>query len=336
MKNGLIKFSVLVTLVLTNIFPLSVLSATTGSFSDVPANHPNFAAIEFLKNEGIISGYPDGTFRPAQVVNRAEALKIVLNAKSTPLNNVTATSFKDIAPSDWFAQYVETAKTLKIVSGNPDGTFAPARTVNKVEFLKMLLLTYDVQFVNYKLPTKPLYPDAADNTQWYIPYLDFAKNINLIVPNAAGNIEPDKGLTRGEVAEIVYKMIVVIRGGPVQLLLSRSEALLMQSIFDLQANALDDAAADIKAAKELASQALEKAPDEAIVKAALKVIEAFESLVTAFKQAAAAQNDLALQSAGTAYNTAEEARVISSAVENLALQVKAAAKSLADDIRTRQ
>lgn len=335
MKKGLINLTVLVALIIS-LIPLSALSAANPSFSDVPLNHPNYAAIEFLKAEGIIGGYPDGTYKPGQVVNRAEALKIVLNAKGTAVIEATTSSFKDIAQSDWFAKYVETAKNLKIVSGNPDGTFAPARTVNKVEFLKMLLLTYDVQFVNYQLPAKPLYPDAADNSQWYIPYLDFAKNINLIVPDATGNINPAQGLTRGEVADIVYKLIVILRGGPVQLLLSRSEALLMQSIFDLQAGALDDAAANIKAAKELASQALEKAPEEIIVKAALKIIVSFEALVTAFKQAAAAQNDLAVISAGTAYNTAEEARVISNAVENLAIQVKAAAKSLADDVRSRQ
>ncbi len=335
MKKGLINLTVLVALIMS-LLPVSALSATNPSFSDVPVNHPNYTAIEFLKAEGIIGGYPDGTYKPGQVVNRAEALKIVLNAKGTAVIEATATSFKDIALSDWFAKYVETAKNLKIVSGNPGGTFAPARTVNKVEFLKMLLLTYDVQFVNYQLPAKPLYPDAADNSQWYIPYLDFAKNINLIVPDATGNINPAQGLTRGEVADIVYKLIVILRGGPVQLLLSRSEALLMQSIFDLQAGALDDAAANIKAAKELASQALEKAPEEIIVKAALKIIVSFEALVTAFKQAAAAQNDLAVISAGTAYNTAEEARVISNAVENLAIQVKAAAKSLADDVRSRQ
>ncbi len=338
MKNryGLLSLLLVLTLGTFMAAPVLAVTATGASFSDVPADYPYYTAIEFLKTEGIIGGYPDGTFKPSQVVNRAEALKIVFNAKKTALKESTASSFSDVSLTDWFAKYVETAKSLKIISGNPDGTFAPARTVNKVEFLKMLLLTYEVQFVNYQAPTSPLYPDVTDNSQWYVPYLDFAKNINLITPTATGNIEPNKGLTRGEVAEVTYKMIVIIRGGPVQLLLSRSEALLMQSIFDLQAGALDNAALNIKSAKDLANQALQKAPEEAVVKSAVKIITAFEYLVSSFKESAAGQDDQALKSAGSAYNTAEEAKGISNSVENLAIQVKSAAKSLADSIRARQ
>lgn len=312
--------------------PLAAL-AQTASFSDVPPEYPHYRAIEFLRAEGIIGGYPDGTFKPAQVVNRAEALKIMLGARKAAVDEPSSSSFSDVPLGEWFTKYVETGKTLGIIGGNPDGTFAPARTVNKVEFLKMLLLAYEVKFVNYQAPEKPLYPDTPDNNAWYIQYLDFAKSLNLVIPNAQGLIEPDKGLSRGEVADITYKLIVIIRGGPVQLSLSRAEAQLMQAVFDLQFGNLDDADVSIKNAKDLANQALEQAPDESIVQAAVKVIEAFESLIAAFRQTAEGKDSEALTSAGTAYNTAEEARQINSGIENLAVQVKNAAKSLADSIR---
>lgn len=321
---------------LLGLAPLAQAVTVETTFSDVPATHPHYQAIEFLRSEGIINGYPDGTFKPAQVVNRAEALKIILGAKKTPIEESTADSFSDVNSTDWFAKFVDTAKKLGVVSGNPDGTFAPARTVNKVEFLKMLLLTYEVKFVNYVAPDKPLYPDATDNGAWYIQYLDFSKSLNLIVPDSQGMIHPDSGLTRGEVADITYKLIIIIRGGPVQLALSRAEAQLMQAIFDLQAGALTDAENDIKSAKELANEALKQAPDEPVVKAAVKIIEAFESLVIAFQQAANGQDSEALASSGDAYNTAEAARQISNSIDNLSVQVKSAAKSLADSIRAKQ
>jgi len=340
MKKRNISILLILGLFLTGILPIATMAVTApGSattFSDVLASHPDYTAIEYLKNEGIINGYPDGTFKPEQVVNRAEALKIILGANKTAIQEASKSSFTDVTAADWFFKYIETAKALNIVSGNPDGSFAPARTVNKVEFLKMLLLAYDVKFVNYKPPVKPLYPDVTDNSAWYIQYLDFAKNLNLISPNSAGEIQPDQGLTRGEVAEISYKLIIIIKGGPVQLLLSRAEAQLMQSIFDLRDGALSDAANDIKTAKDLASEALKQAPDQSIVQAAVKIIEAFEALVTAFQQTANGQNTDALKSAGLAYNTAEAARQINSGIDNLATQVKNAAKSLADSIRAKQ
>lgn len=329
MKNKIIALIILLNMA----FPPALLAA---SFSDVSESNPYYKSIEFLKTEGIIGGYPDGTFKPDQIVNRAEALKMILNAKKTAINEISSTSFKDIATADWFAKYVETAKTLGIVNGNPDGTFAPGRNVNKVEFLKMLLLTYEVKFVNYQPPEKPLYPDATDSKQWFVPYLDFAKNVNLISPNSAGNIEPSKDLTRGEVAEIIYKLVIIIKGGPVQLLLSRAESAMMQSIYDLQKGDISSASTNIANAKKMADEALQKAPDQSIVKAAAKIIEAFESLIKAFNENSAKQTEAALKSAGLAYNLAEEAKNINPGIENLSTQVKNAAKSLADSIRANQ
>lgn len=306
------------------------------SFNDVNETHLHYQAIEFLKNEGIINGYADGSFKPEQVVNRAEALKIILNAKGIETPEIVQSSFSDVNSTDWFAKYVEAAKNKGIVGGNPDGTFAPDRTVNKVEFLKMLLLAYEVKFINYQTPEKPLYSDTPDSSQWYIPYLDFAKNVNLIQPNAAGQIEPAKGLSRGEVAEITYKLLIIVKGGPTQLLLSRAEALLMQSIYDLQNADISSAKANIAAAKDLAMQALESAPEAAVVKAAVKVIAAFEALINAFDASSQNNYEETLKQAGTAYNLAEEAKNISPSVENLAAQVKSAAQSLADATRAKQ
>lgn len=331
MQNKHVKRVALFTTILALASPFMSLAAT---FSDVPESNPDYKAIEYLKAQGFISGYPDGTFKPAQIVNRAEAIKIILSAKGIATKDATTTSFKDVAASDWFAKYVETAKALAIVNGNPDGTFAPARNVNKVELLKMLLLAYEVKFVNYQPPVKPLYADTPDSKQWYISYLDFAKNVNIISPDSNNNINPSKDLTRGEVASIVYKLVIIIKGGPTQLLLSRAEAALMQAIFDLQANKLDDASADVNNAANLASEALKKSPDETVVQAAVKVISAFDALVSAFKNSAAKKYEDALKDAGNAYNLAEAARQINPSVNNLAEQVKSASKSLADNIRS--
>jgi hypothetical protein len=45
---------------------------TTPYFSDVPASHGSFKYIQKVSEEGIASGYSDGTYRPSQNVNRAQ------------------------------------------------------------------------------------------------------------------------------------------------------------------------------------------------------------------------------------------------------------------------
>src|SRR3989338_4055668 len=47
------------------------------SFPDVPTNHPNREAIEYVQAQKIVGGYPDGTYQPNKTINRAEFAKIL-------------------------------------------------------------------------------------------------------------------------------------------------------------------------------------------------------------------------------------------------------------------
>ena len=49
----------------------------TTAFSDVKEGNSHYVAIEYLRTNGIIQGYEDGTFKPEQTVNRAEAVKML-------------------------------------------------------------------------------------------------------------------------------------------------------------------------------------------------------------------------------------------------------------------
>jgi hypothetical protein len=118
---------------------LSGNSTSTNVFPDVPSSHSNNNAIQYLYNEGIVGGYPDGTFKPSNTVNRAELLKILIAGMEVDLDaGGYANCFPDVK-DEWFAKYVCYAKEQEWIGGYPDGTFRPADTVNKVEALKMLL-----------------------------------------------------------------------------------------------------------------------------------------------------------------------------------------------------
>ena len=55
---------------------------TEAPFSDVPVDHPNAAAIAYALSLGVISGdEEEGTFRPDDIPNRAEMVKIIIMAK---------------------------------------------------------------------------------------------------------------------------------------------------------------------------------------------------------------------------------------------------------------
>lgn len=64
----------------------------------------------YAKAQGWISGYTDGTFKPAQTVNRAEAIKMAIEVFGLELPSVQSNPFSDVDKSTWFAPYVQIAK----------------------------------------------------------------------------------------------------------------------------------------------------------------------------------------------------------------------------------
>ncbi|MBT4936282.1 S-layer homology domain-containing protein, partial [Candidatus Peregrinibacteria bacterium] len=92
------------------------------------------------KNSDIVKGYSDGSFKPANVVNRAEALKMILEAAGATEYNGTH-SFTDVAADAWFEKYVALAVTKGIVKGRSSTSFAPGDPVTRAEIAKMVVET---------------------------------------------------------------------------------------------------------------------------------------------------------------------------------------------------
>jgi len=185
---------------------------TLNGFTDVSTSHPNYLAIQGLKDRGVISGYPDGSFKPDQAVNRVEALKmILLGAGITGTAEHTVAGFTDTSNSEWYAPYLNKAVEMAIVSGYPDNTFKPTQTVNLVENLKMLLLAQDVALSDVPPSVDP-YVDTP-KTEWYTKYVQYAKDKNLIEADSANRVYPSQAMTRGKLAETMFRVIYMKEHG---------------------------------------------------------------------------------------------------------------------------
>ena len=177
-----ISLSIIGFFLLTLVFALP---AHTQSLSDINS-HTYQSAIQELVDLGIINGYTDGTYKPNNTINRAEFLKIVIGAFKSDVGD-SRDCFPDVT-TEWFAKYVCYGKNHGIIEGYEDGRFKPAQTVNYVEALKMLYQTNDDN-------------GNAEGNQWYSPYLDDA----VAQAIALSGLEPDHLMTRGEIAELVWR-----------------------------------------------------------------------------------------------------------------------------------
>ena len=94
-------------------------------FSDVCPDYWAYTFIEFLAQQGIVSGYADGTFRPNSTATRAQLAKMIVVARGWPVVTPPTPSFSDVPASNPFYGYIETAKAHGVICGYADGTLPP-------------------------------------------------------------------------------------------------------------------------------------------------------------------------------------------------------------------
>ncbi len=160
-------------------------------FPDVPRSHPAFVAVASLATRGVIGGYPDGTFRPEGAINRAEFVQILVAVFGSDALIGETGCFLDVA-HQWFASAVCAARRQGWIVGYPNGTFGPARNVNRAEALKTLITVYGAKTVRGPLP--PGVPPSA----WFARYVKQGVEMGLV--DATVPFRPGEHLTRAEAA----------------------------------------------------------------------------------------------------------------------------------------
>lgn len=174
---------------------------TFAAFTDIPQNHTHFDAIMYIQSEGIVQGYADGSYKPDRHINRAEFTKIIVETITgqEPLEHA-GSCFSDVSSGQWFYSYICYAKRMGIIGGYPDGFFKPANPINFVEAAKIISIAN-------KFPVK------ADSDIWYKAHvLELEKH--GAIPSSIQSF--DQLITRGEMAEIIYRLETNLSNKPSQ------------------------------------------------------------------------------------------------------------------------
>jgi hypothetical protein len=94
--------------------------------------------IRALAQRNIVVGYPDGSYRPDQLVTRAEFAAVLNKAFELPATRA-ARSFRDVPANYWGRAAIEKAYRAGFLAGYPNNTFAPNQNVLRVEALVALV-----------------------------------------------------------------------------------------------------------------------------------------------------------------------------------------------------
>ena len=173
-----------------------VLSLVLGSFgmafaaplSDI-AGEECEDAVNVLTELGVVKGYPNGSYKPENIVTRAEMAVIVVSALGLADYAKGTSKFKDMG-GHWSNSFVAYATSLGVISGYPDGTFRPDKTVSYDEAATML-----VAALGYNA-------DSLTGT-WPANFVVKAKALGIMDGIKAGAA----GANRGDIAIMAYQTL---------------------------------------------------------------------------------------------------------------------------------
>ncbi len=196
--QGLIKFTAA---------EVTVAAMGPRQFSDV-SDHWAINFIESLVSRGLISGFPDGTFRPENSLTRAEYAALLAKSFDLPRKVGAASgNFKDISSNFWAAPAITKATAMGFISGFPDGTFRPQDNLTRVQALLSLVsglgLTGGNSSVLLAFRDRAQIPSYATNA------IATATQRQLVVNYPQSDLlEPLRDITRAEIAAKLYQALV--------------------------------------------------------------------------------------------------------------------------------
>ena len=100
-------------------------------FSDIQAGDWYANTVGYAVKVGIVSGYPDGSFKPNKPITRAEFAAIASRFDALAQGNNIA--FSDLAPSHWGYAAIRSAASKGWITGYPDDTFRPEKAITRAE-----------------------------------------------------------------------------------------------------------------------------------------------------------------------------------------------------------
>lgn len=159
--------------------------------------------LEYDRHFDYIVGYPDGMVKPENNISREEVAAVFyrLMEANSRKDYITSThSFPDVTSDRWSNKNIATMSKAKVISGYPDGTFAPGRPITRAEFA-----TIASKFDKLDERTNDLFTDISGH--WAEKYIASSTNKGWIKGYADKTFRPDQYITRAEAMTLINRVL---------------------------------------------------------------------------------------------------------------------------------
>ena len=173
-------------------------------FNDVSSSAWYAEAVEYVYDNGLMTGVSGSSFAPNNTLTRAMVVQTLYAMAGKPEVSGSE-SFADVASNDWFADAVTWASANGIVNGYSAAQFAPGDPVTR-EQLALILYGY-AQIRGYNTTQGGMsireFSDYGAISDWALEAMDWAVNAGLLSGKGNGVLDPAGTATRAEVAQIL-------------------------------------------------------------------------------------------------------------------------------------
>lgn len=155
-------------------------------------------------SEGLVEGYPDGTFKPNQPVTRAEFL--VLLVRTLQLDGEGAElAFTDLHEiGNWAAGSIRLAVEASIVEGYSDGSFQPNRSITRAEAAVMIARALELTAEDDQ---ETQFADDDSIPHWAKGAIETLRKLGIVNGRSDNRFDPFASTTRAEAVVMLQRML---------------------------------------------------------------------------------------------------------------------------------
>jgi hypothetical protein len=193
----------------TTTTPATSITTNVPVLSDVSVSYWGYDAISNLSSKGIVSGYPDGTFKPDASITRAEFATMLV--KALGLNTTETTSkFTDVSADVWYNGIVNAAVSANLVSGMDDNLFAPNTLITREQMAVMAAKALGEKAPVIDGTELNAFGDKSSVSSWAVSGMSEAVKAGIVNGMTTDTLAPMANATRAQAAEMINKLLTIL------------------------------------------------------------------------------------------------------------------------------
>ncbi len=186
---------------IAGVLMFAMATSAFAAFPDMPAGEDG-AVLQRAVDNGLITGYDDGTVRPGTPISRAQMATIMSRAMNAT-EKADISKFVDVKEGSWYYEAMSNAVAMEAFKGDDQSRLNPNKTITRQEALIVLSRIFDMPKAD--ISALNAFPDGGTVSSWA------AKEVSSVCAAGylagVGELRPLQPMTRLEFAQIMDKII---------------------------------------------------------------------------------------------------------------------------------